>query len=124
MRGWKRLRPAELPLNEEQRQGRTITVGNTGQRLRVRALSRDIDGARRLCFQTVEFTLYGPDGAVLRRSEERLSVGWFEDAEIERAANDAWLRVVRTEVDFDPAAPTPRPQKVYVLEPRGSPASP
>jgi SAM-dependent methyltransferase len=104
-----------------QQEGWTLPFNNGDFTLRCRPVQRTIDADARKVTQAVEYTVFGPDDALVRRSRELCTYHWFSDIEMKQAATRARLRVIGSRARFGPSSsPAPpdggaRDETLYVL---------
>lgn len=90
-----------------------IPFDQAGRRLRVRPVERALDAARMTT--VMEYAVYAPDGALLRRSRERLAYYRFNDEEFRRAAHNSGLSIVQSKCHFFTGGPL---QSMYITKRR------
>jgi SAM-dependent methyltransferase len=78
----------------------------------VRLLDQDYDEERQTVSQTIEYVVKDIHGEVTRRSQERLTMGLFDDEELKEQAAQAGLRIDRIMSSFQPESGR---QRIYAL---------
>ncbi|HYE00771.1 MAG TPA: class I SAM-dependent methyltransferase [Alphaproteobacteria bacterium] len=86
-----------------------------GERVRFHVVHRAVDWLRQRIEQTVEFTVWRPDGGVALQSRERVAFRWFTRAEMRALAELEGLAVEAEHGDFRGGAPAAGSEQIWVL---------